>query len=169
MFHDLFASEASAMHIVISLGVAALCGGIIGFERELRDRPAGLRTNMMVALAAAMFTLLTHELAVEAGREAGDHLKIDTLRIIEAVIAGVAFLGAGAIFRSGGHVGGLTTGASLWMSGALGVASGAGFLKLALFGVAFAVVILIVIGRFEVHVLNSKQGPETPPPAGAGS
>lgn len=167
MIQELLHTDTSFEQIVLRLGAAVLFGGIIGYERELKERPAGLRTNMMVALAAAMFTLLMNELVAEGARTAGDHIKIDTLRIIEAVIAGVAFLGAGAIFRSGGQVGGLTTGASLWMSGALGVASGAGFIALAAVAVVFAVVVLIVVGRFEAHVLNTKPVPpssDTPPP-----
>ena len=163
MIQELLHTDTSFEQIVFRLGAAVLFGGIIGYERELKERPAGLRTNMMVALAAAMFTLLMNELVAE-GAVAGDHIKIDTLRIIEAVIAGVAFLGAGAIFRSGGEVGGLTTGASLWMSGALGVASGVGFIALAAVGVFFSVVVLIVVGRFEAHVLDTKT---VPPPSGS--
>lgn len=166
MIQELLHTEMSFEQIVLRLGAAVLFGGIIGYEREMKERPAGLRTNMMVSLAAAMFTLLMNELVAE-GAVAGDHIKIDTLRIIEAVIAGVAFLGAGAIFRSGGEVGGLTTGASLWMSGALGVASGSGFIALAAVGVVFSVVVLIVVGRFEAHVLNTKPVPPSSgsPPA----
>ena len=165
MIQELLHTDTSFEQIVLRLAAAVLFGGIIGYERELKARPAGLRTNMMVALAAAMFTLLMNELVAD-GAAAGDHIKIDTLRIIEAVIAGVAFLGAGAIFRSGDQVGGLTTGASLWMAGALGVASGAGFIALAAVGVFFAFIVLTVVGRFEAHVLNTKPvPPETGTPS----
>ena len=107
------------------------------------------------AFRCSGFTLLMHEL-VAIAPDAGPHVKIDTLRIIEAVIAGVAFLGAGAILRSGNRIGGLTTGATLWMSGALGVASGGGFIMLAAIGVVFAVVMLTLVGQFEAHILNTK-------------
>ncbi len=163
MIEQFLDTDTSFDQIAIRLAAAVALNGIIGYERELKERPAGLRTNMMVALAAAMFTLLMTELVADAP-EAGDHVKIDTLRIIEAVIAGVAFLGAGAILRSGRHVGGLTTGASLWMSGALGVASGAGFIALAAIGAIFAIVVLIAVGRFEAHVLNTKDMPPAAKP-----
>ena len=154
MFGELIESEISAFTIVVRLGVAALFGGIIGFEREVKERPAGLRTNMMVALAAATFTLLTAEFVSE-GLEVGGVVHVDPLRVMEAVIAGVAFLGAGAILRGGDRVQGLTTGASLWMSGALGVAAGGGYFKLAAIGVGFAIFILILLALFERHALGS--------------
>ncbi|MEX0809234.1 MAG: MgtC/SapB family protein [Dongiaceae bacterium] len=157
MFSEHIASEFSTITILIRLGVAVLLGGIIGFEREIKGRPAGLRTNMMVSLAAASFTLLTAEFVVEAKEVGG--IEIDPLRVIEAVIAGVAFLGAGAIIRGGDQVHGLTTGASLWMAGAVGVAAGAGYFKLAAIGVGFALFILILLGLFERHALKT----ETPP------
>ena len=162
MFAELIESEISAFTIVVRLGVAALFGGIIGFEREMKERPAGLRTNMMVALAAATFTLLTAEFVSE-GMDVGGVVHVDPLRVMEAVIAGVAFLGAGAILRGGDRVQGLTTGASLWMSGALGVAAGGGYFKLAAIGVGFAIFILILLALFERHALGSSaaQGPAT--------
>ncbi|MEX1109483.1 MAG: MgtC/SapB family protein [Dongiaceae bacterium] len=110
---------------------------------------------MMVSLAAASFTLLTAEFVMESKDVGG--IEIDPLRVMEAVIAGVAFLGAGAIIRGGDQV--LTTGASLWMAGALGVAASGGYFKLAAIGVGFAVFILILLGLFERHAL----GTETPP------
>ena len=158
MFGELVASEFSAVTIFIRLGAAVLFGGIIGFEREIKGRPAGLRTNMMVSLAAASFTLLTAEFVMES-KDIGGVIHVDPLRVMEAVIAGVAFLGAGAIIRGGDQVHGLTTGASLWMAGALGVAAGGGYFKLAAIGVGFAVFIHILVGLFERHAL----GTETPP------
>jgi len=160
MFGELIAAEFSTLTILVRLGAAVLLGGIIGFEREMKGRPAGLRTNMMVSLAAASFTLLTAEFVMEA-KEVGD-IEIDPLRVIEAVIAGVAFLGAGAIIRGGDQVHGLTTGASLWMAGAVGVAAGAGYFKLAAIGVGFAVFILIVLGLFERHALGTEAPPLRP-------
>jgi putative Mg2+ transporter-C (MgtC) family protein len=163
MIDELLHTDTTLEQILLRLAAAVVFGGIIGYERELKERPAGLRTNMMVALAAALFTLLMHEL-VAIAPDAGDHVRIDTLRIIEAVIAGVAFLGAGAILRSGNQIGGLTTGATLWMSGALGVAAGGGFIMLAAIGVVFAFVVLTLVGRFEAHVLNTKPAPSEPAP-----
>jgi putative Mg2+ transporter-C (MgtC) family protein len=137
--------------------VAVIVGGVVGFDRELRNKPAGLRTHILISLAAATFTLITFELRHEviAGSEAvagSGRTTADPIRIIEAVTAGVAFLAAGAIIRSRGSVHGLTTGANMWLAGALGVACGAGYYVLAAFATAFALVVLIVLGRLEARL-----------------
>ena len=90
MFTGTFETETLVLEIAIPMALAIIFGGVIGLERELKDRPAGLRTNMLVSLAAATFTLLSAELISES-LEASEIIRIDTLRIIEAVIAGVAF------------------------------------------------------------------------------
>lgn len=144
--------------IALRLFLAALFGAIIGFEREVRDRPAGLRTNMLTALAASLFTIITFEIFHHV-RTLEDDPNVDPIRIIEAVTAGVAFLAAGTIIRGGGKVRGLTTGAALWMSGAVGVATGAGYYQLALLSVVLAVVIIVLINRIERHVLQTKTAP----------
>jgi putative Mg2+ transporter-C (MgtC) family protein len=104
------------VEIVIRLLLAAAVGAAIGIEREMKDRPAGLRTHMLTALASAVFTILTFEI-YQASKSTSD-----PIRIIEAVTAGVAFLAAGAIIQGRAGVQGLTTGAGMWMAGALGVA-----------------------------------------------
>lgn len=129
--------------IAIRLLAAAILGALIGFEREIKNRDAGLRTHMLTSLAAAMFTVLTLELFYYA-KQSSD--AADPIRIIEAVTAGVAFLAAGAIIRARGEVKGLTTGAAMWLAGAIGVACGAGFYAIAVMGAALALVILAAIG-----------------------
>src|SRR5690606_23421504 len=126
--------------ITARLAVAALLGAIIGFERELRNRPAGLRTHMLTSLAAAAFTVLTFEIYHEMVDLNAAIARLDPLRVIEAVTAGVAFLAAGAIIRSGGNIKGLTTGAGMWMAGAIGVACGSGFYVVAAIATVFVVV-----------------------------
>lgn len=111
-----------AARLLLAVGL----GAVIGFEREQLARPAGLRTHMLTALAAALFTIITMEIHAGVMREAGNQ-STDPIRVIEAVTAGVAFLAAGAIFRSQGDVKGLTTGAGMWLAGAIGVACGAGY------------------------------------------
>lgn len=160
MFSGTFETETPLIEIGLRMLAALGIGGLIGLERELRDRTAGLRTNMMVALAAATFTLLTAELISEA-QEATSVIKMDPMRLMEAVITGVAFLGAGAIIRgNGGSVRGLTTGASLWMSGAVGVACGGGYYVLAAGAGALAIVVLLVIGMLEYRFLPQNQDDE---------
>jgi putative Mg2+ transporter-C (MgtC) family protein len=129
--------------ILVRLLLAAILGALIGFEREIKNRDAGLRTHMLTALAASMFTVITLELFLYA-KETSD--AADPIRIIEAVTAGVAFLAAGAIIQSRGSVKGLTTGAAMWLAGAIGVACGAGYYAIALIGTVLALLILSVIG-----------------------
>lgn len=145
--------------------MACVVGAAVGFDRELRNKPAGLRTHILVSLAAAVFTLITFELYVEFASR-NDAGNADPIRIIEAVTAGVAFLAAGAIIRSRGNVRGLTTGANMWLAGALGVACGGGYYFLALLGTVFALLILVVLGRMEGamnrKISNSRRNAKTP-------
>ncbi|SIO33232.1 putative Mg2+ transporter-C (MgtC) family protein [Rhodovulum sp. ES.010] len=139
-FDDPFGDLPAAI-AVLRLTAATVLGGLIGLEREVRDKPAGLRTHMLIALAACLFTLIAFQLM-----EGLDHetpaLRVDPLRLIEAVTAGVAFLAAGAIIVNRGSVRGLTTGAGMWLAGAIGLACGAGNLPLAALATAVALVVL---------------------------
>lgn len=140
---------------LMRLGLAALAGAFIGIERERPRRHVGLRTNMLVALAACLFTLLAFEIAMSAGDdEAG--IMADPVRVIEAVTAGVAFIAAGAIIRAGRNTHGVTTAAALWLAGAVGVAFGAGAFGLGGAAVILALIVLAVLKRVERHVLGSK-------------
>ena len=134
--------------IAFRLLLAAALGAAIGFEREQKNRDAGLRTHMLTALASAVFTVITFELfhEVQAASEKGS---ADPIRVIEAVTAGVAFLAAGAIIQSKGTVKGLTTGAAMWLAGAIGVSCGAGYYSIAVMATVFALVILSLIGSWQ--------------------
>jgi putative Mg2+ transporter-C (MgtC) family protein len=133
-----------ALRLLLAVGL----GAVIGFEREQLARPAGLRTHMLTALAAAVFTIITIEIHAGVLRESAGQ-STDPIRVIEAVTAGVAFLAAGAIFRSQGDVKGLTTGAGMWLAGAIGVACGAGYGILAVMATGFAAVILVAVRWLE--------------------
>lgn len=140
---DEFSSDFEAVNwpaALVRLGMAILLGGIIGFEREYRTKAAGLRTHMMISLAACLFTLLAFELAANP-MGAGDALRIDPLRLIEAVTSGVAFLAAGTILFNKGKVRNLTTGAGMWLAGAVGLACGLGRPTLAAMAVALTVIV----------------------------
>ncbi len=106
-----------------------LCGAI-GFEREIRDQPAGFRTHILLGLGATLFTLVSAYGFEPFTREAlgSGGLQFDPTRISAQIVTGVGFLGAGAIIRRGGDVRGLTTAASLWATAAIGMAVGAGYL-----------------------------------------
>ncbi|MBV7378916.1 MgtC/SapB family protein [Maritimibacter dapengensis] len=137
--------------IALRIFVAAVLGGIIGLEREMIGRPAGLRTHMLISTAAAVFAMVTLELFEAAvGRSAN----ADPIRVIEAVTAGVAFIAAGAIFRDRGDgVKGLTTGAGLWAAGAIGTAVGAGYIALAIMAFVVVFVINAVVRLIEKKLL----------------
>lgn len=145
---EILGLEPQVLDYAQRLLVATVLGGVIGIEREAKDRPAGLRTHMMIALAAALFTVLTLELHISMVQVDPD-TSADPLRIIEAVTAGVAFLAAGAIIQGRGKVKGLTTGAGMWLSGAVGVACGSERYALAAFSVSLAAIVLAVLGPLE--------------------
>lgn len=136
------------LEMALRLSLAVLFGGILGWEREEQRKPAGLRTHMLVALGASSVTLAALYLA-QPGFLEGDDLQLDPTRVIEGVIGGIGFLGAGSIIRSRGSVEGITTAASIWVAGALGVASGLGMHTLAIMTVALAFIILRLIGIAE--------------------
>jgi putative Mg2+ transporter-C (MgtC) family protein len=112
---------------VVRLAVAAGLGGAVGLERELREREAGFRTHMLVAVGSALFTLVSaygfHDFLVRGG----SLVRTDPTRIAAQIVTGIGFLGAGAIIRQGLSVRGLTTAATLWVVAAIGMASGAGY------------------------------------------
>jgi putative Mg2+ transporter-C (MgtC) family protein len=162
-----FSDESTSIapwEALLRMLIACAVGGAVGFDRELRNKPAGLRTHILISLAAAVFTLITFELHAQFSNR-GDAGNADPIRIIEAVTAGVAFLAAGAIIQSRGNVRGLTTGANMWLAGALGVACGSGYYTLALFGTVLALVVLVVLGRLEAALTRKPaEGDDEKPP-----
>jgi putative Mg2+ transporter-C (MgtC) family protein len=132
--------------------LAALFGAAIGFEREWRNRPAGLRTHILVCVAAATFAVLTIEIAhapMFNSETLRDAVRVDPIRVVEAVTAGVAFLAAGVVIFARGHVHGLTTGAGMWLAGAIGVACGMGLWQIAAFSSLLALVVLGLLYSLE--------------------
>jgi putative Mg2+ transporter-C (MgtC) family protein len=123
------------------LGLAAALGGIIGLEREFRHKAAGLRTNMLICLGSALFTILSAQMADKFGG--------DNVRIASQIIPGIGFIGAGAILRERGSVTGLTTAATIFVAAAVGMAAGAGFYVTAVFATAVILMALIPLGQLE--------------------
>ncbi len=158
-FESLFVTHVPYPDIFFRLILAAGFGMLLGLDRELRNHEAGLRTHMLVSLAAAGFTLVTIEMAYMAAGQ-GDAARADTLRVVEAVTTGVAFLGAGAIIRRGGDVKGLTTGASMWLAGAIGIAAGAGFYGIGLAVTLLGVFILSVVSLIERYTTKRDEYPK---------
>jgi len=124
------------------LAAAALAGAVIGLERVFHRRPAGLRTSMFVCFGAALFTLLSGEVARQFGDTSGT-------RIVSNLIPGIGFLGAGAIIRERGSVTGLTTAATIFVLAAIGLALGAGLYTVGIFSVVLALFGLIVLAWLE--------------------
>ena len=130
-------------------GTALLCG-LIGLEREIKKDSAGLRTNIMIGLASATFALITIAL-VRSDLSTDAAIRADPLRLVEAVTAGVAFLAAGIIIFARGEVRGLTTGATMWLSASIGLATGLGFWIIAVMAAVAGVIVLTVLRRLEVY------------------
>ncbi|AKR56604.1 membrane protein [Youhaiella tibetensis] len=145
-------------HIIfIRLILAALFGGMIGFEREMHREGAGLRTHILIAMAACLFTLLTIELFETFG--GSPNSRADPIRAVEAVTAGVAFLGAGAIFRRPHDVKGITTGAGMWLAGAVGLATALGYYIVGFVTAIFAIIVLSVLQALKTRI-DSRAAPD---------
>jgi putative Mg2+ transporter-C (MgtC) family protein len=142
LLEDVISEPALAWEVVLArlVGAVVFCG-LIGLEREARSRPAGLRTHMLVGLAAALYCLIMLEMLADAGMYA-DRVAMDPLRILSAVTSGVAFLAAGMIVFSQGKVRGLTTGASLWLAAAIGVGAGLGMWLMAAMSTVLALIVV---------------------------
>ena len=149
----MFESEIPIMEMAIRLLAAAGLALLLGLERELRGKPAGLRSHMLVSLGAAAFIIMGMHILL-ATAEGDPSARIDPTRIVEGIIGGIGFLGAGCIIQSRGNVQGITTGASIWIAGAIGVACGIGTLALAGMVTVLALIIVTVLGRFEREVIE---------------
>jgi putative Mg2+ transporter-C (MgtC) family protein len=112
---------------LVRLTFACLLGGVIGFEREIRDREAGIRTHLLVSLGSGLFTIVSAYGFHEFLTQGGNVVRADPSRIAAQIVTGIGFLGAGAIIREGLSVRGLTTAATLWVVAAIGMACGAGY------------------------------------------
>jgi putative Mg2+ transporter-C (MgtC) family protein len=128
--------------IMLRLGSATLAGAVLGLNRELRGKPAGLRTNALVSLGSALLMLACIGLAAGSDKEVQGHV---LSRAIQGVITGIGFLGAGVILRdtSGTQVHGITTAATIWLTATLGVLCGVGMWPVALLGLGLTLLILI--------------------------
>lgn len=139
-----FGTTLSISEIALRLVMAAVLSMLIGWEREVRARPAGLRTHMLVGLGSATFIIVALELVMTGG--ASSELRYDPTRVIEGVIGGIGFLGAGSIIRAGGGVHGLTTAAGIWVVGGIGLACGLGHYAVAVVATVFVFFILTALG-----------------------
>jgi putative Mg2+ transporter-C (MgtC) family protein len=151
--------------ILLRLLVALILAGVIGWERETVGKSAGVRTHMFVGLGAALFVALG-DLVIRDFRLYGDQVRFDPIRLIEAIVAAVGFLGAGTIFvsRDKDRVKNLTTAASLWVTAAIGIAVGLEHYVLAVGSTALVFLVLRLLLRFEMATIpEPPEGPASAP------
>jgi putative Mg2+ transporter-C (MgtC) family protein len=135
MLHDL------NTYVVARLLLAAVLGGVVGLERELNRKPAGIRTNMLICLGAALFTIISYEMAGNVG---GDHT-----RIAAQIIPGIGFIGAGVVIRERGAIIGITSAATIFVVASIGMAVGASLYATAIFTTLLLVGALVIVGNLE--------------------
>ena len=137
MTDELMMPEPDAAVLALRVLVAAVLGAALGLEREWRGKEAGLRTNTLIAIGAALFSAVSLLFAGDPGRVAAQ------------VVTGVGFLGAGAIMRTGGSVQGLTTAALIWVNATIGVAAGAGYIRLAVIVTGITLVAMLALSPLD--------------------
>ncbi len=150
-----FTNELSLYEIILRIVIAIIIGGIIGYERGHQNRPAGFRTHILVCLGAAIVSMIQDQLRVNILKytflhpEVSQVLKTDLGRIGAQVVSGIGFLGAGTIMRDKGIIGGLTTAASIWATGCLGLSIGWGFYYLAIPAGVGIIIVLVTLKKLE--------------------
>ena len=145
--------------LLLRLLVGTALGAMIGYERQLYGRPAGLRTHLIVALASTTFMIVSTHFVYFQHYGKDDLVTVDSSRIAASVVTGIGFLGAGAILRTGITVQGLTTAAGLWLVAAIGLSAGAGMYVVSVAATIIGVTALTVLRRFERkddHLLRRK-------------
>lgn len=130
------------------LAISMVLGTAVGIERELNEKPAGLKTNVLICLGSTVFTMLSMKMGEGAN---------DPGRIAAQIVSGIGFLGAGAIMREGEHVTGLTTAATIWVVAAIGMAVGMGYHVLAALGTLGALAVQVALTRLDIVVDNLRQ------------
>jgi putative Mg2+ transporter-C (MgtC) family protein len=137
-----------ATDTILRLATAAVLGAVLGIERELRGKAAGLRTNMLIALGSALFTLMSLEMARAAGG--------DATRIASQIAPGIGFLGAGAIIQGRGSVHGMTTAATIWVNAAIGMAAGSGSYGIAALATVIALAVLAALDPIDTYLTRRR-------------
>jgi putative Mg2+ transporter-C (MgtC) family protein len=147
---------ALRLSVIAKLLLATLLGGAIGLERELAGKPAGLRTNILICVGAALFTQLSIDIA-KIGFSPDGHPYGDTTRIAAQIVSGIGFLGAGAILHGQGSIVGLTTAATIWVVAAVGAAVGAGAYIDALGSTALIMLVLVGLRPVEGRLMVKRR------------
>src|SRR5437867_4133004 len=152
----------TSFEIFVKLLMAMICGGAIGLERELSHKAAGLRTNVLICIGAALYMIVSRHIS-------GGAPYTDPARLVAQVVAGIGFLGAGVILQSRGSVTGLTTAATIFIVGAVGISIGEGMFGIAALSTTLIIVVLVVLRRVERAVIRRQRmfhySLKTPDPA----
>lgn len=138
----MYADYADLIHLLIALGI----GAVIGAEREYRSKSAGLRTMIMVSLSSCLFTILSLKIGVE-----------NPDRLAANILTGLGFLGAGVIFKDENRISGITTATTIWMTAAIGMAVGAGYVVLSLFAAFIVLIVLVMLIYVQERIENLHQ------------
>jgi putative Mg2+ transporter-C (MgtC) family protein len=149
-----------SISILFQLILATFLGSILGLEREIKKKQAGLQTYSLVSLGACLFTLISLKMFQDLTQNPS--VSMDPVRIIQAIAVGIGFVGAGVIFYRGASVEGLTTAAGLWVTGAIGVSVGMKFYMVAIAAAVIAIVILSGLGYLEEKIFREKEKKKTP-------
>ncbi len=138
---------SQTLRIAMRLFMASVLAGVLGYEREKSGKSAGMRTHMLVGLGSALFALVPQQAGMSVG---------DLSRVVQGIVTGIGFIGAGAILKHKDHheVRGLTTSAGLWLTAAIGMAAGLGREVTAILGTVFAILILATLHRFEQWIFG---------------
>lgn len=137
--------------LILKLILSAIIGGIIGLEREMAEKPAGVRTNSLICLGSTLIMIVSIYVHQNYGTQGAD-----PARIAAHVIAGIGFIGAGVILQSRGSVRGLTTAATIWAVAGIGLAIGCGFYAAALVSACIILIVLLIIGRIEKIIIKKE-------------
>ncbi len=150
MFFETTLLGSLELDVTVKLLLAALAGGLVGFEREKHGRPAGLRTNLLVAVGSCVMMIVSEAFYLKYGMfDAGTTLRLDPSRVAAQIVTGIGFIGAGVILKEGASVRGLTTAASLWTVAGLGMAFGMGFFSLGTIATLLVLVSLTFLKKLD--------------------
>jgi putative Mg2+ transporter-C (MgtC) family protein len=147
--------RAIMLPFLVRCGAAAICGAVIGLERELKGKPAGFRTNILICLGASIYMTVGALLVQASGAE------FDPTRIAAQVVTGIGFLGAGCIIQGQGRVTGLTSAATIWVVASIGLVAGAGYPLLAFISSWMVVVTLAALAVFEKRFLDPNKSDDS--------
>ena len=154
---EMFGRGLSIGTLMLRIGAAVFIGAMIGIDREIKNRPAGMRTHVLVCVGAALVSLIEQQtVAAVLSLGSGAPINVSVGRITSTVVSGVGFLGAGTIFMSEHKISGLTTAASLWCTACIGLAVGSGFIFMAVVAGAVVLVVLRLMQRI-IHVSTLKK------------